>query len=104
MRKTALSKMVFSDAATRHEWERLLQFSDLMSSDESGKEADEDVIFVHKFPWRSQRAQEMLDHLDDKHIRDKTPLARRQTKKRLSGPTSTRPRPTSSCPSWALVN
>ena len=96
--------MGFTDTAMRHDWERLLQFSDLVSSDESGKEADEDVIFVHKLPWCSQRAQEMLDHLDDKILRDKTLLARRQTKKRLSGPTSTRPRPTSSCPSWALVS
>lgn len=74
-----------------------------MSSEESGKEADKEVLLVRPLPWRSPRVKTMLDSLDSRIQQGKSALARRQAKKRVaSEEPSSRPKPTSQ-PPWAVI-
>ena len=75
--------MTFTNATTKKDWEQIL-IPEMISSDESGVEADDqEVIIVSSLPWRSNEVQNMLIFLDDKIHQSKSPLALCQTKKRV---------------------
>ena len=61
-----------------------------MSSEESG---GEDTIIVHPLPWRTEYVNQMFQRIDAYCSSRKSPQARRQTKKRSMGSSSTRPKP-----------
>ena len=67
--------------------------SALMSSDSSGEDDGEEVIIVHPLPWISADVTAFKKKLDDQIAQEKSPQARRQMKRRVSGPFSRR-----SCP------
>ena len=62
-----------------------------MSSDENG---GEDTIIVHPLPWRTEYVNQMFQRIDAYCSSRKSPQARRQTRKRSMGSSSTRPKPT----------
>ena len=102
-RKAALPKLQFSDEKAREKWLSVLNM-EFMSSEESAAEEDEEVIIVHPLPWRSARFDTILRSLDDLIHKEKSPQARRQTKKRVVGLASFRPKPISKeIPSWAFA-
>ena len=77
--------------------------ADLLSSEESGKEADEEVIIVKTLPWRNDQVTSLMRRLDEKIKLDRSPQATRQAKKRIYGAkTSSRPQPTvcEDMPAW----
>ena len=76
---------------------------ELMSSEESENDNEDDVIVVHPLPWLSEKVENFKQTLDIKIKKDKTPQARRQMKQRIIGTTSSRP-PKLELPSWVLNN
>jgi hypothetical protein len=48
-----------------------------MSSDESGKDEDKEVIISHPLPWLSPAVQQFKKKLDDASLKDKSPQAKR---------------------------
>lgn len=74
--------------------------ADFMSSEESGYENGEAVNVVKELPWRSLAVEEFFDSLDSQLKDEKSPQAKRQTKRRVKGSTSTRKVP-SKMPKWA---
>ena len=99
-RKAALEKMTFTDSEELEKW-RLVVKAEFMSSDESATDEDDEVIVVKQLPWRSVHVGQMFRHLDDKGLKEKSPQARRQMKRRVKGHISNRPRPIGDIPSWA---
>jgi len=76
----------------------------LMSSDSSGEDDGEDVIVVHPLPWISADVTTFKKKLDEEILKEKSPQARRQMKRRVAGSFSTRLCPTNlDLPSWAVV-
>ena len=73
--------------------------NDFMSSEESGSD-DENI--VHPLAWRSEYVNTMFGKIDAYVERKKSPQARRQMKKRISGAASSHPAPLE-CPEWATV-
>ena len=83
----------------KDKWARILSPS-FMSSDES----DGDSIVTKPLTWRSQLVDKFFERLDQASQEGKSPQARRQTKPRVMGEPSSRPRPVDdSLPSWAFV-
>ena len=75
----------------------------LMSSDSSGEDDGEDVIVVHPLPWISADMIAFKRKLDEQIKKERSPQARRQMKRRVIGPSSTRPCPEEvDVPAWAL--
>ena len=75
---------------------------ELMSSEESAMEEDEEVIIVHPLPWRSARLNTVMRGIDDAVYKVKSPQARRQMKRHVIGASSARPKPCAdNFPSWA---
>ena len=70
-----------------------------MSSEESG---GEDTIIIHPLPWRTEYVNQMFQRIDSYCFSKKSPQAKRQTRKRSVGPSSTRPKPTNGV-SWAIT-
>ena len=70
-----------------------------MSSEESGSD-DENI--VHPLVWRSPYVSTMFEKIDAYIERKKSPQARRQMKKRITGSDSLRPEPLE-CPGWAKI-
>lgn len=94
--------MNFSEEQQRERWFVAMQ-ADLLSSEESGMEADEEVIVVKTLPWRNDQVTSLMRRLDDKIKVDRSPQANRQAKKRIYGAkTSTRSQPTicENMPAW----
>ena len=73
--------------------------NDFMSSEESGTE-DDNVI--HPLAWRSKYVNTMFSKIDEYIERKKSPQARRQMKKRVSGSQSVRQQPLQ-FPDWAVT-
>ena len=90
-RTASLEKMNFSDEVQREKWKEALKI-DMMSSEESGLEGDEDVIFIKPLQWRSEHIEEFFRRLDQKSASLQSAQARRQKKKRIqSSEQSSRP-------------
>ena len=103
-RRAALEKMSFEDEAQKDMWLKVLQF-DAISSEESGNE-DGDVIYVKPLPWRSKKCNDFISLLDAQAQVNKSSLAKRQSKQRLTGTVSMRPYPDSAdsnLPDWLFA-
>ena len=70
-----------------------------LSSEESG---DEDSIIVHPLEWRSEYVNQMFQRIDTYSSSKKSPQARRQMKKRVSGTNSIRSKPRNAV-AWAFT-
>ena len=104
-RKAALEKMSLEDETHREMWLKVLQF-DAISSEESGNEDGEDVIYVKPLPWRSKKFNDFISLLDAQAQVNKSSLAKRQSKRRLTGVVSMRPCPDSAdsnLPDWLFA-
>ena len=53
-RNAALAKMTFTDERQRERWLSIMRI-DMMSSEESGQEGDNEVMIVKALPWRSEQ-------------------------------------------------
>ena len=101
-RKTALGRMEFSNVDSRSMWEKVMTTA-MMSSEESGHEGEDEVLYVRPLLFRSGKVDRFFSILDDKVKETKSPQARRQMKKRVRGDVSTREVPVGHCfPKWAL--
>ena len=78
----------------------------IMSSEESDVNEDNEVIVVKPLPWRSEQVNDFLKRLDDRITKDRSPQAQRQAKKRVpSSVASLRLKPGSShYPAWLFKN
>ena len=74
-----------------------------MSSDESGIEYGNGVIFVKDLPWRHKRITNFFQKLDDEHNSKRSEQTNRQTKERVKKEekVSARAAP-ADAPIWAL--
>ena len=59
-----------------------------MSSEESAKEDDEEILLVRSLEWRSSDVDTMFRRLNSKTPSAKSPQSQRQTKKRVVGTAS----------------
>ena len=85
----------------REKWSKVLTI-DMISSEES--DGEEDTIIVHPLQWRSEKVSCFLHSLDSKANDEKSPQAKRQTKRRVeSSEHSLRSLPVESLPAWAIV-
>ena len=90
--------MSFSDPKKKDKWREVLHIK-IMSSEESAVEGDLEVIQVKPLPWRSDEANDILRHLDDRILSDRS-QSRRQAKKRVQGENSSRCEPVEELPAW----
>ena len=81
-RKAALAKLPFTEERQRTHWQAAI-IKELMSSEESGNEGDEDVIHVKPLPWRSEVVNKMMTKLDEKINQGRSAQAKRQLKQRV---------------------
>ena len=94
--------MQFSNTDSRAMWEKVMTIS-MMSSEESGNDGEEEILYVHPLPFRSGKVDRFFSMLDNKVKETKSPQARRQMKKRARGDISARDLPVGHCfPKWAL--
>ena len=85
--------MTFTDEQQRDRWQPAMQI-DMMSSEESGMEGDEEVMLIRPLPWRSEQVNRLMKQLDKKVESSRTPQARRQVINRVtSSEASSRPMP-----------
>ena len=83
-------------------WDTIMTTA-IMSSEESGYDEEEEVLFVHPLPWRSAKVDHFFSTLDKKGMETKSPQARRQMKKRVQGSVSVHNIPLDHClPKWAI--
>lgn len=82
----------------RTKWPAVVK-NELMSSEESD---EGDAIVVHPLPWRSEYVNKMFQKIDEYCFSKKSPQAKRQTKKRITGSPSRRPIPATKEPIWAF--
>ena len=75
---------------------------DFMSSDESSLENGNELLVSRPLPWESSSVSLFKKTLDDKALKQKTPLARRQMKTWKTGMLSTRSKPSGDYPDWAF--
>ena len=95
--------MSFADTEQLEKWRQVIKM-EYMSSEESGIDDENEVIIVKSLPWRSVHVGQMFRRLDDKGLEEKSPQARRQTKKRVTGEISSRPKPVGDLPPWAVAD
>ena len=73
---------------------------EMMSSEESEIDEEEEIPTVHPLPWRASKVDVMFKRLDEEN---KSPQARRQMKKRCIGSDSIRSCPLADkFPKWAV--
>ena len=100
-RTAVLNKMKYSPK-DKEKWCKIMTV-EMMSSEDSDQ-GDESII-VHPLKWRSDKVTCFLHSLDNKAYEEKSPQAKRQTKKRVvSTIFSERAVPTGKYASWAVVN
>ena len=83
-----------------------------MSTEESASESDEGentgqrtkILVVHKLPWRSTKAEVILQTLDRKMVRKRSSRSAEMCRKRCRGEPSTVHKPPPSCPAWAKID
>ena len=66
---------------------------DIMSSEESDMDEEEEVLIIHPLEWRSDKLERMFLILDNEITKSKSPQAQRQMKRRVVGDKSQRPVP-----------
>ncbi len=82
------------------QWMSIMKL-EIMSSDESGMDDEEEVIIVHALPSLSEAVKDLKSLLDQRIVAAKTPQAKRQMKRRMTGISSSRS-PSEDLPTWAL--
>ena len=92
--------MSFSD---KEKWRQIIKI-EYMSSEESGVDDENEVIILKSPPWRSVHVGQLFRRLDEKGLKEKSPQARCQMKKHVTGEISCRPRPISDLPPWAVTD
>lgn len=100
-RKAVFMKGKYSDDIEKEMWSKVLQL-EVMSSEESAIEDEEEVMLVKPLTWLSDSVLKFKKTLDERIVKEKSSLARRQMKKRLQGMPSTRPMP-DGLPQWAIA-
>lgn len=102
-RRSAFASLSFQAESSKTAWEGVLTV-DMMSSEESAEEEDEEVYLHRPLPWRSARLTQMLHYLDSKVAINQSALSRRQRKRRIAtDEPSSRPKPTTATyPPWAF--
>ena len=101
-RKAVFGKGSFNADLDKEKWRSVLTL-DLMSSDESGQEGEQEVIISHPLPWLSANVGQFMRKLDEVALKAKSPRAIRQMKGRLEGSPSQRPRPEEKdLPTWVF--
>ena len=76
-----------------------------MSSEDSGEDQGSEVLIVRPIPWRSTYCATMFEKIDKFTTNLKSPMSRRQAKKKLIGSQSTRPLTEATmreAPEWAI--
>ena len=81
-RRSALAGLSFADESSKSAWEGVLAV-DMMSSEESAEEGDEEVYLHKPLPWRSARLTEMLKCLDIRVAINQSALSHRQRMRRI---------------------
>lgn len=104
-RRSAFAGLSFPDESSKTAWKGVLTV-DMMSSEESTDEGDEEVYLRRPLPWRSGRLTEMLKLLDSRFASNQSALSHRQSKRRITTDEhSTRPKPASGTyPPWAFAS
>ena len=98
------NKASFKDDTEKESWRRIMNI-EYISSEESGYDDGDEVIITRPLPWLSATTQQFKRKLDLEIRNSKTPLARRQTKRRVDGDPSERPKPLESdIPPWILTS
>ena len=101
-RSASVAKMIFSDPKEKEKWSKIMT-TELISSEESGSDAGEQVLIVHPLPWRSSKVDHMYRRLDKGALSLRSPQGRRQLKRRVAGTASTRPQTqVEGIPKWAI--
>ncbi len=100
-RKAMAAKATYASEEEKEKWLSIIRM-EMMSSEESADDEGEDVIVIHPLPWLSAEVTAFKQKLDEKSKNEKSPLARRQTKKRITGLPSMRSAP-EKMPAWAVV-
>ena len=87
-----VEKATFGSTEEKENWLKVVR-AELMSSEESGADDDEEdeVFVVRPLPWISSSVGHFL--IDDESVKRKSPQARRQMKPRHRGLPSSRPKP-----------
>ena len=93
-----MQKVKFSDESHRECWLEALKI-DTMSSEESDKENEEDILVVRPLSWRSTEYEKLLKIIDKNREECRSSQAKRQLLKRVRGPFSSRNRP-DDIPRW----
>ena len=101
-RTAGLKKKNFATSEDRNKWAKVLTL-EVMSSEESGTEDGQEVLFVRPLPWRALSVKNVFDEIDRQNLAAKSPQSRRQTKRRVTGESSSRPRTTLELPQWAFA-
>ncbi len=93
------SELKRSSVKQKEKWAKMLVM-EMMSSDES----DGEIIKIKELPWRSGKANEFINALEEGIAGRQSGQALRQTKQRVVQGISSRPRPpaTAALPSWAF--
>ena len=99
----ALGKMTFENEKHRAIWQDVLKL-ELISSEESGYDDGDEVIYVKPLPWRSKQFSEFVARLDIQAVSNKSAMAKRQSKRRLVGEPSARVCPTTDVPDWVFAD
>ena len=99
-RTAALKKMNFSKKSDADVWMKIMCL-EMMSSDDSDMDEDDEVYRVRALPWRKEAVKRMFNTLDNEALKIKTQQAKRQMKRRTEGTLSERPRPMG-MPTWAV--
>ena len=96
-------KMTFENEKHRAIWQDVLKL-ELISSEESGYDDGDEVIYVKPLPWRSKQFSEFVARLDIQAVSNKSAMAKRQSKRRLVGEPSARVCPTTDVPDWVFAD
>ena len=87
-RTVALKKMKFTKKSDADVWMKIMCL-EMMSSDESDMDEDDEVYHVCSLPWRKEAVKRMFNTLDNEALNVKTQQAKRQMKRRIEGERST---------------
>lgn len=81
-------------------WKKVV-VPELISSEESDMDEEEEVLKVHSIPWRAHKVTAMFERLNSEAYKSKTPQSKRQRKRRVTGESYQRQRPADlNLPNW----